>query len=104
MDGRASCDDAMTLDDSHHHRLEASAVPGLRKDHSASSHMMSCNLADAPVAHTAEGRAPCLEAARKSPDLEEVAAAAAVAFACCAAVVLAATVGCQVHRMNIALQ
>lgn len=99
MDGRASCDDAMTLDGSHQHHLEASVVPGLQKDHWAGSrHTMCCNTADAPVAHTAEDRPPYLEAARKSPGREEVAAA----FACCAAVV-AETVGCQVHRMNIAL-
>ena len=75
-------------------------VPGLQKDHWAGSrHTMCCNPpADAPVVHTAEDRPPYLEAAQKNPGLEEEAAA----FACCAAVV-AETVGCQVHRMNIAL-
>ena len=100
MDGRASCDDAMTLDGSHQHHLEASVVPGLQKDHWAGSrHTMCCNPADAPAAHTAEDSPPYLEAARKSLGLEEEAAA----FACCAAVV-AEMVGCQVHHMNIALQ
>lgn len=100
MDGPASCGDEMALDGSHHHRLEASVVPGLQKDHSADSRhtVCCCNLADALVAHTAEDRPPYLEPARKSPGLEEVAAA----FACCAAVV--AETGCQVPRMNIALQ
>ena len=92
MDGRASCDAAMTL--------EASVLPGLQKDQSAGScHTMCCNPADAPAAHTAEDSPPYLEAARKSLGLEEEAAA----FACCAAVV-AEMVGCQVHHMNIALQ
>jgi len=76
-------------------------VPGLRKGHSAGSHMLRCNLENAPAAHIGEGpyTPPYLEAARKSPGLEEVAAA----FACCAGVV-AGTVGCLVHRMNIALR
>ena len=96
MDGRASCG-AMTLDGSYQHHLEPSVVPGLQKDHLAGSHMLRCNLANAPAAHIGEDQymPHYLEEGRKSPGLEEVAAA----FACCAEVV-----GCQVHRMNIALQ
>jgi hypothetical protein len=100
MDGRASCG-AMALDGSYRRHLEASVVPGLQKDRPPGSHMSRCNFVNAPAAHIGEGRymPPCLEAARKSPGLEEVAAA----FAYCAEVV-AETVGRQVHRMNIALQ
>lgn len=93
MDGRASCA-ALILDGS-------SVVPVLQKDHLAGSHMLRCcNLANAPAAHIGEGQymIPYLEAARKSPGLE-----VAAAFACCAEVV-AEMVGCQVHRMSIALQ
>jgi hypothetical protein len=100
MDGRASRA-AMTLDGSYQRHLEASVVTGLRKGHLAGSHMLGCNLVNAPAARIGEGRhmAPYLEAARMSSDLEEVAAV----FACCAEAV-AEMVGCQVHRMNIALQ
>jgi hypothetical protein len=76
-------------------------VPELLKGRLAGSHMLGCNLVNAPAARIGEGRhmAPYLEAARTSSDLEEVAAV----FACCAEAV-AEMVGCQVHRMNIALQ
>lgn len=88
MDGLASCA-AMTPDGS-------SVVPELQKGHLAGSHMRGCNLANAPAAHIGAGphMHPYLEAARKSPGLEEVAAA----FACCAEVVA------ETDRMNIALQ